>query len=253
MPFILLVLFSVFVFAEPPPHLNVPPPEHTIQTGLIFQSRGVTRGANYYNYPILFPVLSFSFWQRMVDLSPRGLRITRPLTEKLKIGSGIGFFNDNILLEIFGDQESYQKQRDTSVELYGFAAYDLFPLLGFELAAFQELISHGGQYIELKTILKFLRIMDESRPIVFGSFATTLGFGSAPHNRYLYGSPAEGGLNHLLFSANFVFPNLFWGVTPIAALNWTSLLGESCKAGNYVSTYPSVFYGSLLLSYPIAL
>ncbi|MEZ4705468.1 MAG: hypothetical protein R3A11_09825 [Bdellovibrionota bacterium] len=190
-----------------------------------------------------------AFWDRLAVRGPN-LSLSQCLGSKLEMSLGWGLFSDGVWPRIFGSQDSIQRTRNVSHELSAEIRYEPNPFVFFRTKAFQEIVSHQGQYmeIELNHALGIIPGKKGQAPLVIFRLSHEFGLGSDSHNQYLYGIGDGGGWTNYRLGIEAISFRMIPGTFVLFRQSYHRVLQDRL-AGAALSTGRDFWQSFLLLSY----
>ena len=221
-----------------------------IYASLLFSTNENFRGATFYDKPILFPGVSFAFFEQRLNIRGPRADYRQKLLNGLELRANLALIRDDVLLELFGNQDPLQQQRPTALEASLGLSYKPNRFVELTGSFSQELITHFGQYGEATIFLPGLFVPGKNGPpTLIGKTFFRVGLASGDHNRFLYGPSAKPGFTHLETGLNFVSPRGFFGITPVVIGKYYRVLNRTNRNAIYVAEKNDGVGLFLVLSY----
>lgn len=157
--------------------------------------------------------------------------------------------NDSPLYET-SEKEKDRIRRSTTSEIEGHVEWYAFQQLELSGNIGQDIGAHGGTHAEITTrviVGNFWR-KENGGAMIQPAFFGTLGGATESHNRYLYGTGAEGGLSHYAYGFSISSPAVIDTFYPVLKITRFGLLGDSNRSASLVRSDEKEGWQALVLA-----
>lgn len=209
-------------------------------------SKAITRGAVFYPYATGFAGPAFTFFNQ---LNVRGPNISwnhGTRQDKSSWELGVRLINDGApFVEFnskFDEDTDYRASRRDSFETYFRYNYrfGFRNLFGVGIEAAKDLNTHEGHYVNLSFRLPLYKFL---------SMTLSSGFGSAEHNRFIYGEGSKSGLGHQDINVTYVIPGMPWGGMTFFSLTQSYVIQSSNRTASLIRNNYDQLVGTVRVLY----